>query len=92
MLLPDRADMRPEGRTAPPVLRIAGVRAGYGGQSVLRDAGFSLHAGECAALLGPNGSGKTTLKQALRGEGIHYRRALPHGRWCCSGALPIFRG
>ena len=67
MLLPDRADMCPEGRTAPPVLRIAGVRAGYGGQSVLRDAGFSLHAGECAALLGPNGSGKTTLLRTLSG-------------------------
>lgn len=67
MLLPDHADMRPEGRTAPPVLRIAGVRAGYGGQSVLRNAGFSLHAGECAALLGPNGSGKTTLLRTLSG-------------------------
>ncbi|MFT3959502.1 MAG: ABC transporter ATP-binding protein [Desulfovibrio sp.] len=60
-------DIRHEGRTAPPVLRIAGVRAGYGGQSVLRDAGFSLHAGECAALLGPNGSGKTTLLRTLSG-------------------------
>lgn len=60
-------DIRHEGRTAQPVLRIAGVRAGYGGQSVLRDAGFSLHAGECAALLGPNGSGKTTLLRTLSG-------------------------
>ena len=67
MLRPDHADMRHEGRTAPPVLRIAGVRAGYGGQSVLRDAGFTLHAGECAALLGPNGSGKTTLLRTLSG-------------------------
>ena len=49
------------------MLRIAGVRAGYGGQSVLRDAGFTLHAGECAALLGPNGSGKTTLLRTLSG-------------------------
>ncbi len=66
MLRPDQ-DIRHEGRTAPPVLRIAGVRAGYGGQSVLRDAGFTLHAGECAALLGPNGSGKTTLLRTLSG-------------------------
>ncbi|QTO41901.1 ABC transporter ATP-binding protein [Desulfovibrio desulfuricans] len=49
------------------MLRIAGVRAGYGGQSVLHEAGFTLHAGECAALLGPNGSGKTTLLRALSG-------------------------
>ncbi|HZF60191.1 MAG TPA: ABC transporter ATP-binding protein [Desulfovibrio sp.] len=67
MLWPDHADMRHEGGTAPPVLRIAGVRAGYGGQSVLRDAAFTLHAGECAALLGPNGSGKTTLLRTLSG-------------------------
>ncbi len=66
MLRPDQ-DIRHEGRTAPPVLRIAGVRAGYGGQSVLHEAGFTLHAGECAALLGPNGSGKTTLLRALSG-------------------------
>ena len=66
MLRPDQ-DIRHEGRTAPPVLRVAGVRAGYGGQSVLRDAGFTLHAGECAALLGPNGSGKTTLLRTLSG-------------------------
>ena len=66
MLRPDQ-DIRHEGRTATPVLRIAGVRAGYGGQSVLHEAGFTLHAGECAALLGPNGSGKTTLLRALSG-------------------------
>ncbi|MGV6994663.1 ABC transporter ATP-binding protein [Desulfovibrio sp. QI0430] len=66
MLRPDQ-DIRHEGRTAPPVLRIAGVRAGYGGQSVLHEAGFTLHAGECAALLGPNGSGKTTLLRVLSG-------------------------
>ena len=66
MLRPDQ-DIRHEGRTAPPVLRVAGVRAGYGGQSVLRGAGFTLHAGECAALLGPNGSGKTTLLRTLSG-------------------------
>lgn len=67
MLRPDHADMRHAGRIAPPVLRIAGVRAGYGGHSVLRDAAFTLHAGECAALLGPNGSGKTTLLRTLSG-------------------------
>ena len=67
MLRPDYAAIRHEGRTVPPVLRIAGVRAGYGGQSVLQDAGFTLHAGECAALLGPNGSGKTTLLRTLSG-------------------------
>ena len=67
MLPFDRPEQSHEGHAAPPVLRIAGVSAGYGGQSVLRNVAFSLRAGECAALLGPNGSGKTTLLRALSG-------------------------
>ena len=50
-----------------PVLRVAGVSAGYGEKAVLRNVEFTLRAGECAALLGPNGSGKTTLLRALSG-------------------------
>lgn len=67
MLRPEHAEHLHDERVAPPVLRIAGVRVGYGGQNVLRDVGFTLRAGECAALLGPNGSGKTTLLRALSG-------------------------
>ena len=50
-----------------PVLRVAGVSAGYGEKAVLRNVEFTLRAGECAALLGPNGSGKTTLLRAISG-------------------------
>jgi len=53
--------------SAPPMLRVSGLRAGYAGHAVLHGPGFSLRAGECAALLGPNGSGKTTLLRALSG-------------------------
>ena len=87
MLRPDQ-DIRHEGRTAPPVLRIAGVRAGYGGQSVLHEAGFTLHAGECAALLGPNGSGKTTLLRALSGVRSMQRNA-PISRQAISAACTL---
>ena len=51
----------------PPVLRVAGVSAGYGEKAVLRNVEITLRAGECAALLGPNGSGKTTLLRAISG-------------------------
>ena len=51
----------------PPIVRVAGVSAGYGEKAVLRRVDFTLRAGECAALLGPNGSGKTTLLRAISG-------------------------
>lgn len=56
-----------EAASAPPMLRVCDLRAGYAGQTVLRGPTFSLRSGECAALLGPNGSGKTTLLRALSG-------------------------
>ena len=53
------------GASGPPILRVAGISAGYGEKAVLRSVEFTLRAGECAALLGPNGSGKTTLLRAM---------------------------
>ncbi len=50
-----------------PLLRVRGLRVGYGGRAVLHGLDFALRAGECLALLGPNGSGKTTLLRALSG-------------------------
>ena len=55
------------GASGPPILRVAGISAGYGEKAVLRHMEFTLCAGECAALLGPNGSGKTTLLRAISG-------------------------
>ena len=55
------------GASGPPILRVAGVSAGYGEKAVLRHMEFTLRAGECVALLGPNGSGKTTLLRAISG-------------------------
>ena len=55
------------GECGPPVVRVAGLSAGYGEKAVLRRVDFTLRAGECAALLGPNGSGKTTLLRAISG-------------------------
>ena len=55
------------GASGPPILRVAGISAGYGEKAVLRSVEFTLCAGECAALLGPNGSGKTTLLRTISG-------------------------
>jgi len=49
------------------VLRVEGLRAGYGPMLVLRDVAFSLPSGATAVATGPNGSGKTTLVHALAG-------------------------
>ena len=54
-------------RDVPPVLSVDGVHGRQGGRTVLSDIGFSLHAGECVAIVGANGAGKTTLLRHLMG-------------------------
>ncbi|MFH1022142.1 MAG: energy-coupling factor ABC transporter ATP-binding protein [Planctomycetota bacterium] len=52
----------------PALLDIRGLSYAYpDGTPALRDVGFSLAAGERAALVGPNGAGKSTLVLALGG-------------------------
>jgi ABC-type Mn2+/Zn2+ transport system ATPase subunit len=48
-----------------------GLAAGYGGEPVLRDVGFSAPPGTTLCVLGPNGGGKTTLFRVLTGELAH---------------------
>jgi branched-chain amino acid transport system ATP-binding protein len=49
------------------LLRIQGLRAGYGEAVVLEDIELELAAGQSLALLGRNGTGKTTLINTLAG-------------------------
>jgi len=50
-----------------PALRLAGVEAGYGRTTVLRNVTLDVPPGTVLALLGPNGGGKTTLLRTAAG-------------------------
>ena len=50
-----------------PLLRVAGLRAGYGHVEVLHGVALSVPAGAMVAIVGPNGAGKTTLMSAIMG-------------------------
>ena len=47
------------------LLKVAGLSAGYGEMTVLRDITFEIARGKIVALVGSNGAGKTTLLRAL---------------------------
>jgi ABC-type branched-subunit amino acid transport system ATPase component len=53
--------------SAPPLLTVHGVNAGYGETQVLWDISLSVGRGEVAALIGANGAGKSTLLNVLSG-------------------------
>jgi ABC-type branched-subunit amino acid transport system ATPase component/branched-subunit amino acid ABC-type transport system permease component len=59
---------RDPGSDAAPLLEFAGVTAGYGSTTVLRDVSIHVQAGEVVALLGPNGAGKTTALRCASGS------------------------
>ncbi len=63
------------------VLRVDGVRAGYGTIEVLHDVTIALERGTLCAIVGANGAGKTTLLLAIsgivpkRGGSVHFEGA-----------------
>ncbi|HEX4172178.1 MAG TPA: ATP-binding cassette domain-containing protein, partial [Acetobacteraceae bacterium] len=61
------------------MLRIDGLRAGYGKVEVLHGVSLVVPEGRMVAIVGPNGAGKTTLMSATMGllprtsGSVHYR-------------------
>jgi urea transport system ATP-binding protein len=53
--------------TAPEMLAVKGLRAGYGGSPILQAMEFSVRKGEIVAIIGRNGVGKSTLMKCLVG-------------------------
>jgi branched-chain amino acid transport system ATP-binding protein len=49
------------------LLRVEGVRAGYGSVAVLEGVSLHVAEGEAVTVLGPNGAGKTTLLRVISG-------------------------
>jgi branched-chain amino acid transport system ATP-binding protein len=50
-----------------PLLRVEGLRAGYGPIDALHDVSLTVEPGEVVALIGANGAGKTTTLMAISG-------------------------
>lgn len=54
--------------TAPPLLEVAGLWAGYGGTPILQGVDLSLRRGEIVSIIGRNGVGKSTIMRCLMGQ------------------------
>jgi len=55
----------PEGRLAPPILKLEKVSAGYDGRAVLKNVTVNIDTDDRIALLGANGNGKSTFAKLI---------------------------
>ena len=73
--------------SAQPLLKVAGLRAGYGRHVVLDGIDLSMQLGEWCSLLGPNGVGKSTLLHAIVGKLSPLRGAVTLNGYSIVGSL-----
>jgi len=55
----------PEGRLAPPILKLENVATGYGGKEILKRLTLNIDTDDRIALLGANGNGKSTFAKLI---------------------------
>lgn len=53
--------------SAPVVLRVVNLTAGYGGAPIIDNVSLEVRKGKITAIVGPNGAGKSTLLKAISG-------------------------
>lgn len=58
------------------LIRVDGLRSGYGASVVIDDVSFDLQSGQSLALLGRNGVGKSTLLMTLMGFADRHRGSI----------------
>ena len=59
---------KPEGRLAPPILKLENVATGYGDTKILSRLTLNVDADDRIALLGANGNGKSTFAKLISGR------------------------
>lgn len=63
-----------------PIIRVAGLTAGYGDFTVLQDVGFEVRRGEVFLVLGGSGCGKSTLLRQMIGLETPRAGSIRYGR------------
>lgn len=58
----------PEGRLAPPILKLENVSTGYNGKEILKRLTLNIDTDDRIALLGANGNGKSTFAKLISGR------------------------
>jgi ATP-binding cassette subfamily F protein 3 len=58
----------PEGRLAPPILKLENVSTGYAGKEILKRLTLNIDTDDRIALLGANGNGKSTFAKLISGR------------------------
>ena len=71
-----------------PILKVRGLRAGYGEVEVLRGLDLEVGAGEIVAVLGSNGAGKSTLNNNLSGIYRPFAGSIEFAGASITGAHP----